>query len=164
MSETATETTNVLIVGIGGQGVLKTSEVLARVLVESGFDVKQSEVHGMSQRGGSVVSEVRFGQLVHSPLTPWQAADYVIALDPNEARRTEPRLRRGGVLIEVPDELAAGLQNPRSRNMAALGRLSRHIGVETERWQEAIEHCLPPKTVSANIAAFEAGRRYEPQG
>ena len=63
-------TTNILIVGVGGQGVLKASQVLADALVRRGYDVKQSEVHGMSQRGGSVTSEVRYGETVHAPLMP----------------------------------------------------------------------------------------------
>lgn len=155
------QTTNVLIVGVGGQGVLKTSQVLADVLVRSGYDVKQSEVHGMSQRGGSVVSEVRFGDRVHSPLTPYEAADYVIALDGDEGRRALPRLRADGVMIDVPPELTGRLAHVRSRNMAALGRLSLHLSPQTELWHEAIRRFLPKGTEQDNIAAFEAGRDFE---
>jgi len=154
------ETANVLIVGVGGQGVLKASEVLAAVLVGCGYDVKQSEVHGMSQRGGSVVSEVRYGARVHSPLAPWGEADYVVALNADEGRRAAPRLRPGsGRLVDVPPELERELADPRSRNMAALGRLARHLDVQPESWHDAIRRALPPKTHEANIAAFEAGRR-----
>ncbi len=156
------ETTNVLIVGVGGQGVLRTSQVLSEVLVGAGRDVKQSEVHGMSQRGGSVVSEVRFGCEVHSPLSPYAAADYVIALDADEGRRAEPRLRPGtGRLIDVPDALARQLADPRGRNMAALGRLATHLDVAAQAWHDAIRHRMPPKSIESNIAAFEAGRRFD---
>jgi indolepyruvate ferredoxin oxidoreductase beta subunit len=160
------DTVNVLIVGVGGQGVLKTSEVLADVLMREGYDVKQSEVHGMSQRGGSVVSEVRFGENVHSPLSPQAGADIVIALDDDEARRAAPRLRESGRLLDAPPELTEQIANPRSRNMAALGRLSRLLDMDREYWHAAIEACLPPGTIEANIAAFEAGRRFDekPQG
>jgi indolepyruvate ferredoxin oxidoreductase beta subunit len=156
-----TETVNVLIVGVGGQGVLKASQVLADALVACGHDVKQSEVHGMSQRGGSVVSEVRFGPRVHSPLAPWGAADYVVALNADEGRRAEPRLRPGqGRLIDLPSGLQDALANPRSRNMAALGRLARHLDVPYELWHDAIRRALPPSTHEDNIAAFRAGRRF----
>jgi indolepyruvate ferredoxin oxidoreductase beta subunit len=161
MTETATATKNILIVGIGGQGVLKTSQVLADVLVKAGFDVKQSEVHGMSQRGGSVVSEVRFGDDVHSPLMPHEGADFVVALNSDEARRTVTRLREDGHLLDVPPPLAEQLENPRSRNMAALGRLSRHIQLPPESWHESIERFLPEGTIEMNVAAFEAGRAFE---
>jgi len=153
------DTVNILIVGVGGQGVLRTSQVLADVLVGAGFDVKQSEVHGMSQRGGSVVSEVRYGRQVHSPLTPQTEADYILALDDTEGRRAAPRLRPGtGALINVPDALVAQLPDPRGRNMAILGRLSCRVEFAVEVWHEAIRHRMPPKSIESNIAAFDAGR------
>jgi indolepyruvate ferredoxin oxidoreductase beta subunit len=156
------DTTNILIVGVGGQGVLRTSQVLAEVLVGRGHDVKQSEVHGMSQRGGSVVSEVRYGTEVHSPLAPRVAADFILALDPTEARRATPRLRPGsGRLIDVPDDLMARIPDPRGRNMAALGRLSRCLDDDPDDWHRAIRHRMPPKSIDANIAAFDAGRAHD---
>lgn len=156
----ANSTTNVLIVGIGGQGILKTSQVLGDVMVNAGRDVKQSEVHGMSQRGGSVVSEVRFGREVHSPLMPYGQADFVVALDADEARRAEPRLKEGGRLIQVPRSLADRLDDPRSRNVAALGRLSRYLEVNAEAWHGSIRRFLPRGTIGDNIAAFDAGREF----
>ncbi|MGD2173808.1 MAG: indolepyruvate oxidoreductase subunit beta [Candidatus Brocadiaceae bacterium] len=155
------ETANVLIVGVGGQGVLKTAQVLADVLMRFGHDVKQSEVHGMSQRGGSVVSEVRYGPTVHSPLSPHEEADFIIALEDGEGRRAAPRLRDGGRLIDVPPELTDSLETARSRNMAALGRLSRSLEIPPEHWHESIVRFLPPATIEGNVAAFEAGRRFE---
>ena len=73
-------TTNILIVGVGGQGTLLTSRVIARVVVELGHDVKVSEVHGMAQRGGSVVSQVRFGPRVYSPIIKEGDADVILLL------------------------------------------------------------------------------------
>ena len=155
-------TVNVLIVGVGGQGVLRTSQVLADVLMRQGHDVKQSEVHGMSQRGGSVVSEVRYGDTVYSPLTPEQAADFIIALNDDEGRRAEPRLRPGsGRLITTPRALVDQLDDIRGKNMAALGRLSSHLDISSETWHDAIRHHMPPKSVESNIAAFDAGARFE---
>jgi len=156
------DTVNVLIVGVGGQGVLRTSQVLADVLVGAGHDVKQSEVHGMSQRGGSVVSQVRFGPQVHSPLAPEGAAHYVIALDEAEGRRAAPQLHtESGTLIDVPPKLLEQLADPRGRNMAALGRLSRHLGIPSQAWHEAIRHRMPARSIEANIAAFGAGALFD---
>ncbi len=156
------ETRNILIVGVGGQGVLKASQVLSEALVRSGYDVKQSEVHGMAQRGGSVVSEVRYGDEVHSPLAAEFGIDFIVALDDREGRRSEHRLDPDyGRLIGVPAELDAELADRRSRNIAALGRLSSHMDIEQEVWRAAVSRCVPPKTVEANLAAFEAGRRFE---
>jgi len=155
------ETVNILIAGVGGQGVLRASQVLSNALVRHGYDVKQSEVHGMSQRGGSVVSEVRYGDDVRSPLMPYAAADFVVSLEEKEGLRAEPRLRPdSGKLIDVPDDLLAKLADPRDRNMAALGRLSRHLDVDVETWIASIRHCMPAKTVDNNLAAFEAGRSF----
>ncbi|HRU07459.1 MAG TPA: 2-oxoacid:acceptor oxidoreductase family protein [Candidatus Brocadiia bacterium] len=156
------QTVNVLIVGLGGQGVVKASQALAEALVLKGFDVKQSEVHGMSQRGGSVTTEVRFGSEVRSPLAGEQEADFVVALDEREGRRSMPRLRPGsGRLVDAPAALMARLDDPRNRNMAVLGRLSRLMDVEESYWRQAIERVMPAKTLKSNLAAFEAGRAFD---
>lgn len=109
-----TSVTNVLICGTGGQGVLLASDILAEVAMDSGFDVKKSEVHGMAQRGGSVVSHVRYGEKVHSPLIPDGAANVVLAFEKLEALRYLDFLKPGGSLIvndiEIyPVPVAAGL-------------------------------------------------------
>jgi len=159
------EATNVLIVGVGGQGVLKAGQVLADALVACGHDVKQSEVHGMAQRGGSVVSEVRWGARVFSPLAPWGAADFIVVLDDVEGRRAAPRLRPGrGRLVSLPAGPESGLADRRCRNMAALGLLARYLSVPVEVWHDAIRRALPPVTHESNVAAFEAGRRHDPDG
>ena len=87
------ETTNVNLVGVGGQGILLTADVLARTAAESGLDVKKSEIHGMSQRGGSVSSQVRFGEKVLSPTIPDGEADFLVAFDEVEAIRAFPSVR-----------------------------------------------------------------------
>ncbi len=90
---------SVVLVGVGGQGVVLASAILADVAVRSGYDVKQSEVHGMSQRGGVVSSFVRFGERVGSPVIGPGAADVLLAFEWNEALRAQPLLRAGGTLI-----------------------------------------------------------------
>jgi indolepyruvate ferredoxin oxidoreductase beta subunit len=93
------ETKNILIVGVGGQGVLLASEIIATAAMLEGYDVKKSEVHGMAQRGGSVSSHVRWGTQVFSPIIPRGKADFVIALEMLEGIRLASWLRAGGVLI-----------------------------------------------------------------
>jgi indolepyruvate ferredoxin oxidoreductase beta subunit len=90
---------SVLLVGVGGQGVVLASAIVADVALHAGYDVKQSEVHGMSQRGGVVSSHLRFGSRVHSPLIEPGQADAVVALEWNEGLRALPFLRKGSPLI-----------------------------------------------------------------
>ncbi len=93
------ETKNIMIVGVGGQGTLLASRILGNVLIGQGYDVKMSEVHGMSQRGGSVVTYVRFGKKVYSPFVDQGEADYILAFERLEAARWISYLKNGGTLI-----------------------------------------------------------------
>lgn len=96
-------TKNILIVGVGGQGTLLTSRILARVAINLGYDVKATEVHGMAQRGGSVVSEVRYGEKIYSPVIKKGDADVILAFEKLEAARWIPYLKPGGKVI-INDE------------------------------------------------------------
>ncbi|MBQ9538584.1 MAG: indolepyruvate oxidoreductase subunit beta [Treponema sp.] len=91
--------TNVMIVGVGGQGSLLASKLLGNVVLKKGFDVKVSEVHGMSQRGGSVVTYVRWGDRVSSPIIDKGEADYIISFELLEAARYIDYLKKGGTVI-----------------------------------------------------------------
>ncbi len=93
------ELTNVLIVGVGGQGVVLASNILCEVALRAGFDVKKSEVHGMSQRGGVVTSHVRFGEKVYSPLIAAGTCDVVLGFEASEALRFAHEVKSGGHLI-----------------------------------------------------------------
>ena len=93
------ETKSMMIVGVGGQGTLLASKLLGRLLLEKGFDVKVSEVHGMSQRGGSVVTYVRWGDMVYSPFVGKGQADYIVSFELLEAARYTEYLKPGGKLI-----------------------------------------------------------------
>ena len=93
------ETKNVMIVGVGGQGSLLASKLLGRVLLSRGYDTKVSEVHGMSQRGGSVVTYVRFGDKVYSPIIDKGEADCIVSFELLEAARWTEFLKPGGVIV-----------------------------------------------------------------
>lgn len=93
------KTTSVMIVGVGGQGSLLASKLLGRLLVDEGYDVKVSEVHGMSQRGGSVVTYVRFGEKVYSPIVTDGEADLIISFEKLEAARYARFLKKDGRIV-----------------------------------------------------------------
>lgn len=90
---------NIMIVGVGGQGTLLASRILGNAVINAGFDVKVSEVHGMSQRGGSVVTYVKYGEEVHSPIIDKGSADIILAFEELEAYRALPYLKKGGRMI-----------------------------------------------------------------
>ena len=93
------KTKNIMIVGVGGQGSLLASKLLGHLLLEQGYDVKVSEVHGMSQRGGSVVTYVRYGDCVHSPVIDKGEADYIVSFELLEAARWLPYLKPDGQIV-----------------------------------------------------------------
>ncbi|MCL2033444.1 MAG: indolepyruvate oxidoreductase subunit beta [Oscillospiraceae bacterium] len=93
------ETKNIIICGVGGQGTLLASKLIGSVCQSGGYDVKLSEVHGMSQRGGSVVSYVRYGESVASPVVEVAEADVILAFEMLEAARYLPYLKKGGLII-----------------------------------------------------------------
>ena len=93
------ETKNIMIVGVGGQGSLLASKLLGRLLLSGGYDVKVSEVHGMSQRGGSVVTYVRFGDKVYSPVIDKGEADFIVSFELLEAARWTEYLKPNGKII-----------------------------------------------------------------
>ena len=90
---------NIMIVGVGGQGTLLASRILGKVAIEAGHDVKISEVHGMSQRGGSVVTYVKYGEKIYSPIIYMGEADIILAFEMLEAYRALPYLKKGGKMI-----------------------------------------------------------------
>ncbi|AWI06869.1 indolepyruvate oxidoreductase subunit beta [Clostridium drakei] len=90
---------SILFVGVGGQGTILASKILTEGLLKNGYDVKMSEVHGMAQRGGSVTTQVRFGEKVYSPLIEKGTADVIVAFEKSEAARWLPYLKKDGYLV-----------------------------------------------------------------
>lgn len=93
------QTKNIMIVGVGGQGTLLASKLLGKLLLTKGYDVKVSEVHGMSQRGGSVVTYIRYGDKVYSPVVDKGEADFIISFEELEAARWVSYLKKDGIMI-----------------------------------------------------------------
>ncbi len=98
-------TKNILIVGVGGQGTLLTGRIIGNYAMSKGYDVKMSEVHGMAQRGGSVVMQVRYGEKVYSPLVEYGEADIIFAFEKLEALRYMPFLKKDGVIISNTQQI-----------------------------------------------------------
>ena len=108
---------NVSLVGVGGQGILLTSDILALAAMHAGLDVKKSEIHGMSQRGGSVISQVRFGARVHSPIIPDGQSDVLVSFERTEALRYAHLAKPGAKILvndmdRIPVTVSSGLQAP----------------------------------------------------
>ncbi len=99
------ETKNIMIVGVGGQGSLLASKLLGRLFLTKGYDVKVSEVHGMSQRGGSVVTYVRFGDKVYSPVIDKGEADFIVSFELLEAARWTEYLKKGGKIVTATQKI-----------------------------------------------------------
>ena len=122
---------NVSLVGVGGQGILLTSDILALAAMHAGLDVKKSEIHGMSQRGGSVISQVRFGTRVLSPIVPDGASDILVSFERTEALRYVHLARPGAKILvndmeRIPVTVSSGLQPP-ARDLAQ--RLAAYPGL-----------------------------------
>jgi len=150
--------TNIVLAGLGGQGVIKASDILADAAFLAGLDVKKSELHGMSQRGGSVTSDVRFGREVFSPMVPPGEADFLVVMAADQVDVHRGQLRPGGVLIEPGAVDPAKLPHRRSLNVFLLGILSRRLEIAPAAWHEALMKNLKPDLHEINLRAFEAGR------
>jgi len=149
---------NVVIAGLGGQGVLRASDILADVALRAGHDVKKSEIKGMSQRGGSVTSDVRFGDSVLSPMVPPGEADYLLVLEPTQVEPHRHYLKPDGALITPEAVDAARLPNKRSLNVALLGSLSAHLPLPESHWLDSLREAFPAEFFEANRQAFLMGR------
>ena len=186
-------TKNIMIVGVGGQGSLLASKLLGHLLLTEGYDVKVSEVHGMSQRGGSVVTYVRFGEKVYSPVIDKGQADFIVSFEKLEAARYVEYLRESGRIVvntqeidpmpvitgaaQYPENLVEKMENlgisvdaldclslaeqagsSKAVNIVLMGRLSKYFDIPVEKWQQAIEECVPEKFLELNRKAFLLGR------
>ena len=177
------EVKNILLVGVGGQGTILASKILTSGLIKAGYDVKMSEIHGMSQRGGSVSTQVRYGDKVYSPI--------IVAFEEMEALRWLDHLKIGGKMVindyriqpvpvnlgvaEYPEgiidhlkekcevlsfkaaEVATELGNPKAMNIVLLGALVKAMGLDEIDWDAEIEANVKARFVDLNKKAFHAG-------
>lgn len=179
---------NVLMVGVGGQGIVLASDILAEAAALAGHDVKKSEIHGMSRRGGPVFSHVRFGEKVHSAVIDEGCADVILAMEPMELLRWAPWARSGADacyldqpllpvgVAEYPPNLAEEIDRlfsrvvcvelgairrsvpAKARNTALLGAASVFFPLGEDHLRRAVEALAPRGSAETNLTAFEAGR------
>ena len=152
--------TNVLFAGIGGQGIIKASDMLTEAAFRMGYDVKKSELHGMSQRGGSVSSDVRFGKKVFSPMIPRGEADYLVAVTEDQIEVCEEYLKPGAVIIR-PSDFPEEVANSKMLNIAMLGRLNRYLKFPEDLWLELIRQSFKAEIAESNIAVFRTAANQE---
>lgn len=152
------DTINVVFAGIGGQGVILASDLLTAATFRSGFDVKKSELHGMSQRGGSVSSDVRFGTKVWSPMIPEGQADFLVSLAEDQVEVCRHLLKPGGIVLS-PSML--GDYDPgRSMNIAMLGALNAHLKLSDEIWNQLLAETFSGELLPVNQEAFRKGAEF----
>ncbi len=183
------EVFNVLMVGVGGQGTVLASDILAEAAMNAGLDVKKSEIHGMSQRGGPVFAHVRFGEHVDSPVIGQGEADVLYSLERMELLRWAAWARPGATAVYadtdimpsgvdaypagIDEEIAErfgrvvrfdmrslrGRINPKVKNTALLGAVSAVSPLPVAAFEAALLANVPDGTYEANLAGFEVGRR-----
>ena len=150
---------NVTFGGIGGQGIIKASELVGWAAMFEGFHVKKSEVHGMSQRGGSVESHVRFGKTIYSPLIAPGQADFLMCFHADEHYRLKRFLKKDGVdLVSRLITLKEMIENPRHLNTALVGVLASHLPISDKSWDKALKTVFPQKILAGNKKVFKKAK------
>lgn len=147
--------TNVLFAGIGGQGIILASDLLSEIAFRCGFDVKKSEIHGMSQRGGSVSGDVRFGKKVYSPMIPAGEADYLIVLSEDQVEVCKNMINENTVILTPA--ILGDFDPGKSLNVAMLGALNAGLKLDKEVWFGLLREHFKGELAEINIAAFERG-------
>lgn len=181
--------TNIIICGVGGQGILLASKVLGQAALYSGYDVKQSEVHGMAQRGGSVVSHIIFGEKVSSPVIPEKSADFILGFEKLETARYLYYLKKDGFVIcndlkikpvnieKYPEEdievilkkknilvidslkFCEQIGSKKISNIFLLGVLSNYLPISNEIFEKVIKEMIKEKFIKLNLKAYYLGRK-----
>ena len=156
------KTTNIMICGVGGQGSLLASRILGNTFISQGYDVKVSEVHGMSQRGGSVVTYVKYGERVDSPVICKGEADFLISFELCEAEypeNIEEKIKERGIKLMSADALTLAEEcgTSKAANVVLIGMFAKHSDIPKEEYIKAIEMSVPKKFLELNLEAFEKG-------
>jgi len=175
--------TSVVLAGVGGQGIVLASEITANAAMLAGHDVKTNEVHGMAQRGGSVIGQIRYGKKVYSPIVAKGTAKILLSLEqiedgvavvssqaiipvtvssgtakyPQNVKQMLDDVFKKLIFIDAA-KIAIEVGNIRAANVILLGAMSNHLDLPIDCWLKAIETTVEKKYVELNKKAFEAGR------
>lgn len=188
-----TKSHTILLCGVGGQGTITAADLLARAAQSAGYDVKVSEIHGMSQRGGAVTTVVRYGDTVHTMVADEGSCDCIVSFESMEALRNisylapdgyllvstasikplavatgaasmpahlDERLKDAGAVLIDSEDLAHQAGNVKTENVVLLGALESRLGFGHDIWTEVIRGHVPPKTIDANLTAFDLGYNF----
>lgn len=180
--------TNIVIAGVGGQGSILAARILGDLFMSRGMDVKVNEIHGMSQRGGSVITTVRAGEQIFSPLITPGTADLLIGLEMIEAARNLRYLSSaghaviskriipirqtgeassigliGGLSVDA-QALATESGNAKCENTVLLGAASKYLDFTQDEWEQVITKNVKPEHLQVNLKAFELGQQAVPEG
>jgi len=174
---------NILITGRGGQGVVLAGDVISLAFLKAGYDVKLSSSHGMAQRGGQVISHIRIGKKIFSPLISKEEVDVLMAMEISRPDTWMEYLAKGGLALflngkddisrdfknvikkrdgwfmEIPYSKLKDLENIKTANMFMLGVLSSHFSIKKKYWLEAIREKVPRRMKDLNLSAFKLGQR-----
>ena len=151
---------NITFGGIGGQGTIKASELVGWAAMYDGYHVKKSEVHGMSQRGGSVESHVRFGKKIFSPLVAPGQADFLLCFQGDEHYRLKPFLKKDGIdLMGYLKPALDMIENPRHLNTALVGVLAAYLPISNASWQKALNMVFKPSILDGNKRVFREAKK-----
>ena len=171
------QTTRFLITGVGGQGTVLASKLIAQAAMEKGWQARSAETIGMAQRGGSVMTYVRIGEKIASPIIDEGQADLILAFEKLEALRYAHYLKEGGEVLYSTQEImpmpvvTGAAQYPQgieaklhgtgvdAANSVMLGALCKKLGYEREKFEAALLASIPQKTIEMNKKAFELGYR-----
>lgn len=151
------QVTNIVIAGLGGQGIITASDILAEAAFLAGRDVKKAEVHGMSQRGGFVTSDVRYGHQVLSPMVPHGEADFLVVFDGSQTESARHMLKPDGRLLQAAAIDVTSLPTAKAMNVALMGMLSVFLDIPVAAWDTAIRQNLAEKLHEMNFKAFKIG-------
>jgi len=151
-------TCNILFTGVGGQGVIKASDICALAALYEGYAVKKAESHGLAQRGGLVESHVRFGEHIHSPLIIPGTADFLVCLTEESGQEMAPLLKSTGIhFLRYYRALDSKMRQSRFLNTFFLGVLSTLVDIDCSSWERALKDRMK-KMYEKNNDAFYAGR------
>lgn len=153
--------TNIVFSGLGGQGVVTTSDIFADAVFSAGFDVKKSDIHGMAQRGGSVSSDVRFGTRVLSPMIPAGEADYLVALDESRVDDFSHRLKATGIAIAPSWLDPVEFERKKSINVGLLALLVLQLNLAPPPFERALQKRLKAAVVEDSLRLFRRVTGYQ---
>lgn len=162
------DNTHIIICGLGGQGIILTEKIFSFGLLNAGYDVKVSEIHGLAQRGGSVCAEISYGNKVFSPVIEEGKANIIVSFDYQQTFQYLSKLQYNGKIIVKSSLITTfpsrykclNITDSSFDNISLLGILVKELNLQTINWQNAIAHYIEDKYLEKNLKAFNLGLKF----